>query len=85
RARSAVLIDVIDDEGACAAPLFLSDSLNLASSFNVGFTPALTLAVSLVNIFIGQIVTAGFVASIIQIQTTEWAREDILHVTSWKL
>ncbi|MEM5405896.1 hypothetical protein, partial [Paraburkholderia unamae] len=41
-ARSAVLIDVIDDEGACAAPLFLSDSLNLASSFNVGFTPALT-------------------------------------------
>jgi hypothetical protein len=32
----------MDDKGACAAPLFLSDSLNLAPSFNVGFTPALT-------------------------------------------
>ena len=31
------------DKGACAAPLFLNDSLNLAPSFNVGFTPALTV------------------------------------------
>lgn len=32
----------MDDKGACAAPLFLSDSVNLAPSSNVGFTPALT-------------------------------------------
>ena len=34
----------MDNKGACAAPLFLSDSLNLAPSFNVAFTPALTNA-----------------------------------------